>query len=77
MIDPHAHHHHARTTTDHPDPAAKPTDAAVHDEHARHGGHEAHADHGAHADHEWASVSGMGERARLLAGLLSTIGGDA
>ena len=40
MIDPHAHHHHARTTTDHPDPAAKPTDAAVHDEHARHGGHE-------------------------------------
>ena len=32
---------------------------------------------GAHADHEWASVSGMGERARLLAGLLSTIGGDA
>ena len=52
MIDPHAHHHHARTTTDHPDPAAKPTDAAVHDEHARHGGHEAHADHGAHADHD-------------------------
>ena len=52
MTDPHAHHHHARTTTDHPDPAAKPTDAAVHDEHARHGGHEAHADHGAHADHD-------------------------
>ncbi len=32
---------------------------------------------GAHADHEWASVSGMDERARLLAGLLSAIGGAA
>jgi glutamate carboxypeptidase len=28
---------------------------------------------GAHADHEWASVSGMEERARLLAGLLQTL----
>ncbi len=27
---------------------------------------------GAHAEHEWASVSGMEERARLLAGLLQT-----
>lgn len=28
---------------------------------------------GAHADHEWASISGMEERSRLLAGLLQSI----
>lgn len=31
---------------------------------------------GAHAEHEWASVSGMDERARLLAGLLESITED-
>jgi glutamate carboxypeptidase len=28
---------------------------------------------GAHADHEWASISGMEERSRLLAGILRSL----
>ncbi len=31
---------------------------------------------GAHADHEWASISAMDERSRLLAGLLQDLGQD-